>query len=95
MANQSESVGVSLAEGRVACSVAGAVAGRGGACPSRIHSGGAIDLDSFSPGEEGGGGGLRVNTSATGGGGEEGAIERGREGTGSKRCLEGWIHHQC
>lgn len=50
-------MGVSLAEGRVACSVAGAVAGRGGACQSRIHSGGAIDLDSFSPGGEGEGGG--------------------------------------
>ena len=51
-------MGVSLAEGRVACSVAGAVAGRGGACQSRIHSGGAIDLDSVSPGgaEEGVGG---------------------------------------
>lgn len=58
-------MGVSLADGRVACSVAGAVAGRGGACQSRIHSGGAIDLDSFSPGGEGRGG-LRVNTSATG-----------------------------
>lgn len=50
---QSESVcGVSLAEGRVACTVAGDVAGRGGACQCRIHSGGAIDLDSFSPGGE-------------------------------------------
>lgn len=48
---------MSLSEGRVACSVAGAVAGRGGACSSRIHSGGAIDLDSFSPGGGGGGGG--------------------------------------
>lgn len=83
-------MGVSLAEGRVACSVAGAVAGRGGACPSRIHSGGAIDLDYFSPGGEGGEGGLRVNTSAAGGGGEEGAIERGEE-TGSKRCMDGFI----
>lgn len=44
---------MSLAEGRVACAVAGAVAGRGGACQSRIHSGGAIDLDLFSPGGEG------------------------------------------
>lgn len=43
-------MGVSLADGRVACSVAGDVAGRGGACQCRIHSGGAIDLDSFSPG---------------------------------------------
>lgn len=49
-------MGVSLAKGRVACSVAGAVAVRGGACQSRIHSGGAIDLDSVSPGGEGGGG---------------------------------------
>lgn len=49
-------MGVSLAEGSVACSVAGAVAGRGGACHSRIHSGGASDLDLFSPGGEGGGG---------------------------------------
>lgn len=50
-------MGVSLSEGRFACSVAAAVAGRGGACQSRIHSGGAIDLDSFSLGGEGGGGG--------------------------------------
>ncbi len=49
---------MSLAEGRVACAVAGAVAGRGGACQSRIHSGGAIDLDLFSPGGEGGGRGV-------------------------------------
>lgn len=82
-------MGVSLAEGRVACSVAGAVAGRGGACQSRIHSGGAIDLDSDSPGGAEGGRGLRENTSATGGGEGEGAVEkRRREGTGSKRCLE-------
>lgn len=46
---------MSLAEGRVACSVAGALVVRGGACQSRIHSGGAIDLDSFSPGGAGGG----------------------------------------
>lgn len=45
-------MGVSLAEGRVACSVASDVAGRGGACQCRIHSGEAIDLDSFSPGGE-------------------------------------------
>lgn len=44
---------MSLAEGRVACAVADAVAGRGGACQCRIHSGGAIDLDLFSPGGEG------------------------------------------
>lgn len=50
-------MGVSLAERRAACSVAGAVAARGGACQSRIHSGGAIDLDSFPPGGQGGGGG--------------------------------------
>lgn len=87
-------MGVSQAEGRVACSVAGAAAGRGGVCQSRIHSGAAIDLDSFSPGGEGGGRGLRVNTSATGGGGGEGAIATGREGTERKRCLEGRIHHQ-
>lgn len=35
---------------RVACAVAGAVAGRGGACQSRIHSGAAIDLDLLSRG---------------------------------------------
>lgn len=46
-------MGVSLDEGRVACTVAGVVAGRGGACQCRIHSGGAIDLDLFSPGGEG------------------------------------------
>lgn len=50
---------MSLAEGRVACAVAGDVAGRGGACRCRIHSGGAIDLDSFSPGGEGRGGHAR------------------------------------
>lgn len=44
---------MSLAVGRVACAVADAVEGRGGACQSRIHSGGAIDLDLFSPGGEG------------------------------------------
>lgn len=54
--NQRESVGVFLAEGRLACAVAGALMGKGGACQSRIHSGGAIDLDSFYPGGEGGGG---------------------------------------
>lgn len=64
---------MSLAEGRVACSVAGALVVRGGACQSRIHSGGAIDLDSFSPGVVGGGRVLRVNTSAA----------RGRWGRGS------------
>lgn len=48
-------MGVSLNEGRVACSVAATVARRGGACQSRIHSGGAIDLDLFSLGGEGGG----------------------------------------
>lgn len=46
-------MGVSLDEGRVACTVASVVAGRGGACQCRIHSGGAIDLDLFSPGGEG------------------------------------------
>lgn len=71
-------MGVSLAEGRVACSVAGAAAGRGGVCQSRIHSGGAIDLDSFSPGGEGGGRGLRVNTSATGGRGRRGSNSYGK-----------------
>lgn len=74
-ANQSRCVGVSLAEGRVACTVAGDVAGRGGACQCRIHSGGAIDLDLFSPGGEAREGegrrGMRVNTSATVGGGEK------------------------
>lgn len=44
-------------KGRDVCSVAGALAGRGGAFQSRIHSGGAIDLDSFSPRGEGRGGG--------------------------------------
>ena len=89
-------MGVSLAEGRVARSVAGTVAGRGGACQSRIHSGGAIDLDSFSPGGEGGGEGVAGKHIRYGGEGEKREQrERGREGTGSKRCLEGWIHHQC
>lgn len=85
-------MGVSLAEGRVACAVAGDAAGRGGACQCRIHSGGAIDLDSFSPGGEAGEGrGVRVNTSATaGGGGEEGAIDVGGEPRGERgRCFGG------
>lgn len=63
---------MSLTEGRLACSVAGAVAGRGGACQSRIHSGGAIDLDLF-PQEERDGeeGGCGANTSAAGGEGDK------------------------
>lgn len=75
---------MSLAEGRVACAVAGDVAGRGGAWRCRIHSAGAIDLDSFSPGGEGRGAcegrGMRVNTSA---------ISRGRGRRGSNRYRGG------
>lgn len=83
---------MSLAEGRVVSSVAGAGAGRGGAYQSRIHSGGAVDLDSISPGgEKGREGRLRVNTSARGGGEREGATKR--EDRRKKRDV--WIHHQC
>lgn len=49
-------MGVSLEEGRLACAVAGELMGKGGAFQDRIHSGGAIDLDSFYSGGEGGGG---------------------------------------
>lgn len=76
---------MSLAEGRVACSVAGALVVRGGACQSRIHSGGAIDLDSFSPGGAGGAAGKHIR--CKGGGGVEGAVERGEEK--GERCFEG------
>lgn len=51
---------MSLFERRVVCPVTG----RGGACQSRIHSRGATDLDSASPGGEG----VGVNTFTTGGG---------------------------
>lgn len=75
-------MGVSLAKGRVACAVAGAFAGRGGPCQSRIHSRGAIDLDSFSPGEEGGGEGCCYTHPLQGQGGGRG------ERTGGNSCLK-------
>lgn len=79
---QSESVcGVSLAEGRVACTVAGDVAGRGGACQCRIHSGGAIDLDSFSPGGE-----AREGEGRRGDAGKHIRYSGGRGRRGSSRC---------
>lgn len=79
---------MSLAEGRVACAVAGAVAGKGGAYQCRIHSGGAIDLDLFSPGGEGVVG-KHIHYREGGG-----AMDRKGE-LGKKRCSEGWLHrHQ-
>lgn len=88
-------MGVSLAEGRVACSVASDVAGRGGACQCRIHSGEAIDLDSFSPGGEaregeGQRGDAGKHIRYSGGGGEEGAIDVGGKLSGERgRCFGG------
>lgn len=97
-ANQSQCVGVSLAEGRFACSVASDVAGRGGACQCRIHSGEAIDLDSFSPGGE-----AREGEGQRGDAGKHILYSGGRGKRGSNRCrgkswvgreedvLEGWF----